>query len=227
VPALAERGIDTLVDGAHAPGMLPVDLAALAPAYYTANLHKWLCAPKGAAFLFVRRDRQADVRPLSISHGASSPRRDRSRFRLEFDWTGTHDPSAPLCLPAVLDFLAGVVPGGLPEVMARNHALTLVARDLLAAALGISAPAPDDLLGSLAALPLPSVMAARPRSALDRDPLQQLLHDRHGIEVPVTSWGLAEDGPPRRALRISAQLYNTPEQYRLLADVLPGALAAL
>jgi len=207
VAELAARGVDTLVDGAHAPGMLPLDLRTIGAAYYAGNCHKWLCAPKGAAFLHVRRDRQAWVRPLTISHGATSPRTDRSRFHLEFDWTGSDDPTAYLCVAESIRFLGALLPDGWPALMAQNHALALEARGVLGQALGVAAPTPDDMIGALAALPLPDGPSVA---------LQETLLARFGIEVPIIPWPL----PPGRLVRVSCQLYNTRAQYERLATAL-------
>jgi len=221
IAELGRRGVDVLVDGAHAPGMLPLDLAALGAAYYSGNCHKWLCAPKGSAFLWVRRDRRPQVRPLTISHGATVTRPDRSRFHLEFDWTGTSDPTAWLTVPKAIDYVGGLVPGGWPALMARNRALALEARAIVAAAANTALPCPDAMVGSIASIVLPDgptteVAWRRP------DPIQQRLFDAWRIEVPVMSWPAA----PRRLIRVSAQLYNDRGQYERLAEALRSELAA-
>jgi isopenicillin-N epimerase len=214
IAELAARGVDVLIDGAHAPGMVPLNLATLGATYYSGNCHKWLCAPKGSAFLWTRRDQQPDVRPLTISHGASAVRPGRSRFRLEFDWTGTSDPTAWLTVPKAIEYLGALVPGGWPALMARNRGLALDARRLLCAAAGTPPPCPDDMVGSIASVRLPDGTAEvgwrRP------DPLQQRLFEDWRIEVPVMSWPAA----PRRLVRISAQLYNRREHYERLAQAL-------
>jgi isopenicillin-N epimerase len=221
VRELQARGVEVLVDGAHAIGMLPLDLESLRADYYTANCHKWLCAPKGSAFLYVRRDRQAAVRPAVISHGANALRRDRSRFLLEFDWVGTTDPTPYLAIPAAIRFLEALLPGGLAALRDRNRRLALEARDLLCAALGVPPPCPDEMIGSLAAVPLPDGSPEPPRSSLYADALQEALFAR-GIEVPVVPW----PAPPRRLLRISAQAYNTRADYERLVHVLGELLRA-
>lgn len=133
VRELEARGVDTLVDGAHAPGMLPLNLRELRPAYYTANLHKWVCAPKGAAFLYVRPDRQATIQPAVISHGNNRTRPGFTRFQDRFDWAGTLDPTAWLCVPEAIRWMGGLRPGGWPELRRRNHELTVQARKILCA----------------------------------------------------------------------------------------------
>jgi len=214
ISELSARGIDTLVDGAHAPGMVPLHLDALGAAYYVGNCHKWLCSPKGAGFLYVRRDRQEGIVPTTISAGASSKRRDRSRFRLLFDWTGTSDPSAALSVPAALAFLPSLVPGGWPGVMSANRTLALRARDVLCDALGIERPAPDAMLGSMAAVPLPD--GQLPAQEDQVDPLQADLWEEDRIEAAVFSWG----DPPKRILRVSTHLYNAPEELAFLVNAI-------
>lgn len=220
VQRLAERGIDTLVDGAHAPGMVPLDLDAIGAAYYTGNCHKWLCAPKGAAFLHVRGDRQKQIRPLVISHGANSPRTDRSRFQIEFGWTGTSDPTAILSIPRALEFVGDLLPDGWPAVMEHNRGLVLHAREMLCRHLKIEPPCPNGMIGSIASLPIPDALSDAPsRSPLYQDSWQDRLMSDYQIEVPIIPWPAF----PKRLLRISAQLYNSFPQYEILA----GALVAL
>jgi len=217
VAELDRRGVDTLVDGAHAPGMVALNLAQLGAAYYTGNCHKWLCAPKGAALLHVRRDRQQSIRPLTISHGANTARKDRSQFLIEFGWQGTFDPSAYLSVPEAIRCLGSLRPGGWPEVMACNRALALAARKILCTSLQIPEPCPKEFIGSLAAVPLPDAAPdAWPRLPVNEYPLQDALREKHRIEVPIVPW----PAPPKRVLRVSAQLYNSLPQYEFLARML-------
>ena len=210
VAELKARGIDTLVDGAHAPGLVALDLDALGAAYYTGNAHKWLCAPKGAAFLHVRRDRQAELHPGTISHGLGEG------FHAEFDWTGTCDPTPWLCIPESIRFMESLLPGGWPEVMAANRTLALRARSLLGERLDIAPPCPESMLGAMASMPLPAGRAGSPASRLDAEALSDWFRAR-GVETWFHPW-------PVPVLRISAQLYNSLEQYERLAELLDEAL---
>ncbi len=220
VRELRARGVEVLVDGAHAPGMVPLDLDALGAAFYTGNLHKWVCAPKGAAFLHVRRDLQPRVHPLAISHGANSTRVDRSRFRLEFDWTGTDDPTPFLVVPDALRVMGAMLPGGWDELRARNRALALYGRDVLCHSLGVSPPAPDAMIGSMATVPLPASLVRAPSTREpEMDPLQWELLRAHRVEVPIIPWPDME----HRLVRVSAQRYNRRDEY----DALAAALGAM
>ena len=210
VAELRARGVETLVDGAHAPGMVPLALGALGAAYYTGNAHKWLCAPKGAAFLHVRRDRQAGIHPLTISHGYGRG------FQAEFDWTGTADPTAWLCVPDAIRYVGELLEGGWPELLARNHALALAARDVLCEQLGTPPPAPDHMLGSMASVPLPAPAPGSVAARLDCDALAAWFRDRG-----VRTWLHPR---PLPLVRVSAQLYNDLGQYRRLANLLAEAL---
>jgi isopenicillin-N epimerase len=219
VRELEGRGISVLVDGAHAPGMLPLELRPLGASWYTGNLHKWVCAPKGAAFLFARRDRQAGLHPATLSHGYNTPRAGRSRFHDEFDWQGTLDVTAWLSVPAALRFCEGLLPGGWPALTAHNHALVCDARRMLCERVGVEPPCPEGMLGSLATLPLPARLqtGGDSRAVIARfDPLQTRLFDEHRIEVPCVRWG----APARSWFRISAQAYNSAADYARLADAL-------
>jgi isopenicillin-N epimerase len=212
-------GIRVLVDGAHAPGMVPIDLQKIDADYYTANHHKWLCAPKASGFLYVRREFQDEVRPTVISHAANRPRPRRSRFLAEFDWNGTFDPTPLLSVPHAIKFLGSLFPGGVIELMSANRQLALEARRVLCDALQIEPPSPAEMIGSLVAVPLPP-SPSQPTDELD--PLQVALYNAHRFEVPVFA------GPEQktRLLRVSLQAYNHIGQIERLADVLRRELSA-
>jgi isopenicillin-N epimerase len=205
IQRLNAQGIESLIDGAHAPGMLPLDLTALGATYYTGNLHKWVSSPKGAAFLYVQADRQDQIHPTTISHGRNDPRTGRSRFHLEFDWTGTWDPSAYLSVPKAIDFMGGLLPGGWSELMAHNRNQVLAAREMLSQTLGLTVPCPDSMVGSMATLPLPAALL----SHLSHGELNRQLWEQFQVEVPIMPFPDASG----YLIRISAQIYNQPEEF--------------
>ena len=230
-------GVDVLLDSAHAPGFVDLNISSLGgsggPAYCTANLHKWCCAPKGSAILYVRPDRQRAVRPLIISHGANSPRTDRSRFRLEFDMTGSRDYSGWLVSPKAIEFV-GTLGGGWPRLRASCGDLVKRGGDAVSRRLERWGQgrllAPESMLGAMRAITLPTpsshgqaVLGARPLKY--HDALQERLIERWGVQVPVHPVALG-DGRWQRVVRLSAMLYNTIEQYEYLGGALAEELAA-
>lgn len=223
VPALMDRGIEVCVDGAHTPGQVPVDVRGLAPTYYVGSFHKWLCAPKGSGFLYVRADKQQGYRPWALSSRAHKVRPERALYLRDFDYVGTNDYSAFLSVPAAIDAISNLLPGGVAELMRVNHELALRARDIVCKALKVDAPAPDDMHGSMASIPLPEpAPEMMSRTTEYDDPMQDQLINNHRIVVPI--WRLSADN--RRIVRVSAQLYNSPEQYEALGKALVKELAA-
>ena len=212
-------GVDVLLDAAHGPGIVPLDLIAMDAAYCTGNCHKWICTPKGSAFLHIREDRKSLVRPLSISHGYSFEGTDQEKFEYEFGWPGTQDPTAWLCIPHAIEFLGSLLDGGWQDIMEHNRALAIQGRKILCGALGTSPPVPDSMVSSIAAVEMPGEGDVGPMS-LEGDPYHNFLLDEFGIQVPVFPWRHHN----KRYIRISAQLYNHVEEYEFLADCLSRSL---
>ena len=216
---LEARGVAVLLDAAHGIGMVPLSLDKLGASYTTSNCHKWMCAPKGSAFLHVRKDLQRDIHPLTISHGMTFPLGDTTRFRHEFDWTGTRDISAACSIPATIEYMENMVDGGWPAIMKHNHDLAMEGRRILCERLGLDEPCPEDMIACIATLELPEGGDAG-IPLHEPDPLHKVLQDKYAIQVPVWSW----ESPEGRYIRISAQLYNHIDEYHYLADALAKEL---
>ncbi len=213
VRRLEERGVETLIDGAHAPGMIAIDLRRIGATYYTGNCHKWLCAPRPAGFLHVRRDQQERIVPPVISHGYNRPRAGYSRFQDLFDWPGTLDPTAWICVGAAIEFLDGLLPGGMAALLQRNHEYAMAARSLFIAELAARPLCPPEMLGSMAAVELGNDPNP-PTEPIDQHRLNRELFERFQIEAPVYFFPAS----PRVVLRVSAQAYNEPGQYTRLVE---------
>lgn len=204
VPICRERSIEVLVDGAHAPGMIDLDLSALDADHYAANLHKWIGAPLGTAFLWSSPRVRARVHPNITSHF------HREGFGAEFDWQGTRDVSGWIVAKDAIEDLA---PVGWRRIREHNHALATWAHAMLVERLGAEPMSPLDgsLLGSMAVVEVPKRLAERFTRPED---LQKAIFDQHAIELPVIDWG------GRRFVRVSAMVHNRPPQYDRLAEAI-------
>ena len=218
--AALEPDVAVLVDAAHAPGMIDFDVTAIGASYITGNFHKWMCAPKGSAFLYVREDRRSRIYPAVISHGYNGAwPAEGGHLHTQFDWTGTDDPSAWLAVPDALDAVGTLRPDGWEGVRRSNRDLCLAGRDILVDTLGIEVPAPDEMIGSIASVPLPD--SSGPAGNIF-DSLMVALRCNWSIEAMVFNW----PRPPRRLLRISAQQYNRIEEFHRLAEAVATELSA-
>ncbi len=202
-----EAGIITVIDGAHAPGQVPLALEALGADFYAGNAHKWMLAPKGAAFLYARREVQHLVEPLVVSWGWESERPGPSRLVDYCEWMGTRDIAAFLAVPAAIRFMEE---HNWPQVRQACHRLLRYARQTISELTGLSPVTPDDSAwyAQMAAFPLPSC---------DAEWLKRTLYDVYGVEVPITFWN------SQPFVRVSIQGYNS----RSDVDALVAALGEL
>jgi isopenicillin-N epimerase len=220
VAELAARGIDTLVDGAHGPGQVAVDLHDIGAAYYTTSCHKWMCAPRGVGFMYARRDRLDRLQPLIVArsgHWRDNNGEQYTQLEHKFEWNGCHDPSGLHSLPKVIEFLETVIPGGHAAVVARNHQLAVEARHKVLEILGIDSPCPDDMIANMVVFPLPDSVLPEQAGVL---PLFKTLWEEHRAEIQCYHWPKY----PKRIFRFSVQLHNSIEQYLWLASKIRKAL---
>ena len=203
------RGIRTLVDGAHAPGSIALDIDAIGADAYTANLHKWVCAPKGCAILCASAEFVRELHPLATSHFFGEG------FGREFDWQGTRDTTPWLAAPAAIEFFSRF---GWDAVRAHNHAMAAWSQRMLCDAWGVAPLSPIDgsMLASMAAVSLPDGVQPRFGSAPE---LQAHLYGAHRIEIPVIDWKGAWH------IRVSCHLHTTPDLVERLASVVLGLRA--
>ncbi|WP_193180708.1 aminotransferase class V-fold PLP-dependent enzyme [Nisaea sediminum] len=198
--AARARGALVLVDGAHAPGMLDLDLGTIPCDWYTGNLHKWMFTPKGCGFLWTTEAQRATTHPLAISHWY------QEGYGAEFEYVGTRDASSQLCLPSALDFIDA---HGQAAIRAYNNALVNEAADMLAARWGTERGAGPALTGHMAMVRLPDGFGS---AREDAEALRDRLVDDFRIQIPInpltgTLW-----------CRLSAQIYNEMADYERLAE---------
>lgn len=195
-------GIISIIDGAHAVGQIPLDLRALDADVYSSNCHKWLCAPKGSAFLYVRRELQNEIEPLVVSWGWRPEKITGTRFVQEQEWQGTRDIAAYLATPRAIQFFQE---HDWARARAECHARACYAQEKIAALTGLEKLSPPAWFAQMVALALPSY---------DHALLKTRLYDEFRIEVPIIAWN------EKILARVSVQAYNTRAELDALVSAL-------
>lgn len=213
VSAAKERGIASFVDGAHTPGQVALDIGQLDPTWYAASCHKWLATPKGTGFIYTSPNRQDGFKPMVLSCREHEKRADRKAYLCDFDYVGTNDYTGNLVIPVAIAHMGNQLPGGWDELRQRNHDLVMYGSKLICDAIGIEQRVPESMIGSMVGIPLPG--ACEPGSLMGEG-LWDRLYLNHGIQVPI--WELP--GVHGRVMRVSAQLFNTVEDFEALAGAL-------
>lgn len=246
VRQLESRGVRVVLDGAHAPGHVAMRVEDFGASYYTANMHKWACSPKGSAVLWVHPEQRDRCRPMVLSNMAEKPMPGRPHLHTEFDYIGTNDSTAVLCIPAALRILADIVSGrsvrrftaeafdtqrdaaslghAWARIRSENRQKALEAQRMLGMMMGTRAPVPPGMTACIALVALPAAppdlwerLIARPTPYADA--LQDRLIANWGIQVPVVH-ATTPSGSGVRCVRVSGQLYNSLDQYQYLGQAL-------
>lgn len=220
VPLVKNKGIDILIDGAHTPGQIAIDLHALRPTYYAASCHKWLAASKGTGFLYVDPERQKLIKPVALSCRTHLSRPERKAFLCDFDYVGTEDCTGNLVLPVAIAHLSAQHPAGLPGLQQRNHDIAFAGAKRIADAAGLEQPVPESMIPSMVSLCLPVPETGIPKGRMFDDAIWDTLLLDHHIQVPC--WSLTGVHP--RLMRVSCQWHNTMADFEKLAAVLPTLL---
>ncbi len=215
ITMLHAKGIQVIVDAAHCPGMIDIDIDKLQPDYLIANCHKWICSPKGSAFIYVAPQNQHLIQPLVISHFNDTAVGTAAHWSKQFEWDGTHDYSAYICVKNALEQMPIIANASWQNIKQQNHELVWKAASKIANALNVQLPVPKNMVGSICNIPMPNGKAPSHKFH-SNVALKNILFEKYKIEVPVFMFPAALT----QWLRISAQLYNSMEQYDYLLDCL-------
>lgn len=217
---LRKEKVPVFIDGAHAPGMLPLDLENLSPDYYTGNCHKWLCAPKGSAFLYVKPEMQESIVPSVISLFFRRGDSPGERFFNSFFWTGTaNDSLSCCCVKKAIDYLDEAVEGGWQGIRERNGILVRKGRDIIKEILKYDEHTPDSMTGSIVSFRMNSQTDKDKITGMDRLALRLL--QEYKMEVFIAPLYPTNE----RVFRISAHIYNKESDYVKLAESLKKILS--